>query len=172
MSTFKGLVLAGLLLGSWAHADELGPGLGEPVSHRALSEMDFTVLPNGDGLPAGQGTALLGSALYDQHCASCHGEAGVGGANAALVGGVGSLDTDRPLKTVGSFWPYAPTIFDYVRRSMPYPSPGILTDSEVYSVTAYLLFLNGMIKEDVVVSATTLPRVNMPNRDGFVLGER
>ena len=154
------LVTAGL-------ADER-PDLGVPVDAETLAATDFTVLPNGDGLPDGSGTAAGGAAIYQQHCLACHGEGGTGSVNDSLVGGHGSLATERPQKTVGSYWPYATTIFDYVRRAMPLQAPGTLLNDEVYAVTAYLLFLNGIVGEDKEINSRTLPLVEMPNRDGFV----
>ena len=148
-------------------ADEL-PGLGVPVDPETLANIDFTILPNGDGLPSGSGTAAGGAAIYQQHCLACHGEGGSGNVNEALVGGHGSLTTQRPIKTVGSYWPYATTIFDYVRRAMPLQAPGTLANDEIYAVTAYLLFLNDIVGEVEQINAQTLPLVKMPNRDGFI----
>jgi len=144
------------------------PGLGEPVDQQMLAAIDYTILPNGDGLPAGSGTAVDGLAVYRQNCLACHGDGGSGGVNDALVGGHGSLASDKPLRTIGSYWPYATTVFDYVRRAMPLPNPGVLNDDEIYAVTAYLLYLNEVVGEDEVMNAESLPLVQMPNRDGFV----
>ncbi len=152
-------------------AQEL-PGLGTPVSAAELAELDYTILPDGNGLPAGSGTVAEGEAVFQQHCLACHGEGAAGGINDALTGGQGSLSSDNPLKTVGSFWPHATTIFDYVRRAMPLQSPGILSNDEVYAVTAYLLFQNGIIPADSEVDAESLPQVKMPNREGFIWAYR
>lgn len=143
-------------------------GLGEAVDEAMLARVDFVVLPNGDGLPAGSGTAADGKAVYQQHCLACHGAGGADGINDRLAGGHGSLATAQPQKTVGSYWPYATTIFDYVRRAMPYQSPGTLGNDELYAVTAYLLFVNDIIAENDLLDAESLPLVKMPNRDGFV----
>lgn len=143
------------------------PGLGEPVDADALARIDFTVLPDGDGLPDGSGTAAEGANVYARHCIACHGERGEGNVNDALAGGHGSLASDQPKKTVGSYWPYATTVFDYVRRAMPLQSPGILSNDEVYAVTAYILHINGIVDEEASMNATTLPAVKMPNREGF-----
>lgn len=162
-------VLAGMLVllaAAGTAADET-PGLGNVVDAADLARIDFTVLPDGDGLPAGSGTAVQGAAVYARHCLACHGQGGSGGVNDALVGGAGTLGSERPVKTVGSYWPYATTVFDYVRRAMPLTSPGVLSADETYAVTAYLLFLNGIVAEDAVMDAKTLPSVKMPNRDGF-----
>lgn len=130
--------------------------------------VDFTVLPDGTGLPDGRGNVAQGEVLYRQHCLACHGEGGAGGANDRLTGGVGTIGTDRPVKTVGSYWPYATTLFDYIRRAMPYNSPGTLTNDEIYALTAYLLHVNGIVAADAVIDARLLPAVSMPNREGFV----
>ncbi len=143
------------------------PNLGRSIDAHDLKAFKITVMPDGDGLPPGSGNAQEGSVLYERYCLACHGEKGQGGSNEALVGGLQTLGTSTPLKTVGSYWPYATTLFDYIRRSMPYPTPGALSTREVYSVTAYLLYLNGIVGEDEIMDATTLPRVVMPNRDGF-----
>ena len=143
------------------------PGLGEPVDAVELARIDFTVLPDGDGLPPGAGTAEEGAGVFARHCVACHGEGGQGGINDALVGGAGTLPSERPVKTVGSYWPYATTVFDYIRRAMPLTSPGVLSADETYAVTAYLLFLNGIVPSDRVIDAKSLPDVKMPNRNGF-----
>ncbi|MGE0625538.1 MAG: c-type cytochrome [Pseudomonadales bacterium] len=145
-----------------------GPALGEPVPPEVVRSIDFTVLPDGTGLPRGEGDAAAGLVVYQSECGICHGDGGQGGPNDRLVGGRGSLAAPQPVKTVGSFWPYATTLFDYVRRTMPIHAPGTLTSDQIYAVTAYLLFANGIIDEDAVMNARTLPKVRMPNRDGFV----
>lgn len=145
-----------------------GPGLGQPISQADLSPWDISVGPDGVGLPAGKGTVQQGEAVYAAKCQACHGEKGAGRPNDVLVGGQGSLPGDKPaLKTVGSFWPYPTTFFDYVRRAMPWAEPKTLTNDEVYAVAAYIFNLNGIIKADEVMDAQTLPKVQMPNRDGF-----
>ncbi len=147
------------------------PNLGRTMTAEELAQIDFTILSNGDGLPAGQGDARQGSALFAQHCMACHGAKGVNGINDPLVGGHGSLDTPRPIRTVGSYWPYATTVFDFIRRAMPYNAPGSLSHDEVYALTAYVLFLNGIIEETVSMNAQSLPLVVMPNRDNFQCAE-
>jgi cytochrome c len=149
----------------WSQAT---PGLGESVSASEIAAADFAILPNGDGLPDGSGTAAEGAAVYQQYCFACHGEKGTGGINDTLAGGHGSLTSDRAQKTVGSFWPYATTVFDYVRRAMPLQTPGVLSNDELYAVTAYLLYVNDVIDEYDAINADTLPEVKMPNRDNFV----
>lgn len=142
---------------------EESPNLGAEVSAADLALVDYTVLPDGTGLPAGSGNAKEGAAVYAQNCLACHGEGGKDGLNDRLAGGQGSLLTDKPVRTVGSFWPYATTLFDYVRRAMPYQAPGSLTNDEVYAVTAYVLFLNGIVAEEADMNAETLPQIRMPN---------
>lgn len=172
MSTSDRLILSAglalsLLAGSAAHA---GPELGQPAPADLIAAWDISIAPDGAGLPPGGGTAAEGLAVYEARCMSCHGAGGTGGEGLAdpLVGGIGSLTTDAPLKTVGSYWPHATTLFDYVRRSMPMDAPMSLTDDEVYAVSAYVLSENGIIGATDVMDATTLPAVEMPNRDAFV----
>jgi len=145
-----------------------GPGLGRPASPDEIAAWDISIGPEGAGLPPGRGTAQQGAAIFAAKCAVCHGEKGAGKPNDQLVAGVGSLAGDAPVKTVGSFWPYATTIFDYVRRAMPLPAPKSLSNDEVYALTAYLLQQNGIIGDTEVIDASSLPKVRMPNRDGFV----
>lgn len=145
-----------------------GPDLGKPVSEAEVAPLAISVFPDGRGLPPGRATAVDGVDAYLRHCARCHGTRGQGKPGPALAGGLGSLATKNPVRTVGSYWPYATTLFDYVRRSMPYDAPMSLTDEEVYGVTAYVLWTNGIIGRDTVLDATSLPGVRMPNRAGFV----
>ncbi len=160
---------AGLLLSTgaaWA-----GANLGHPATDAEVAAWDISIGPDGTGLPAGSGTARDGAAVYEAKCLSCHGEGGAGGEGLAdpLVGGIGSLASGQPVKTVGSYWPYATTLFDYIRRAMPFDAPLSLTDDEVYAVSAYLLWRNdGIVAEDQVLDAKTLPAIKMPNSDGFI----
>ena len=147
-------------------------GLGHEATAGELQAAGFTVFPDGKGLPEGQGTAREGSAVYQQFCAACHGRNAEGEDDAALVGGRDSLTSERPRRTVESYWPYATTLWDYVRRSMPYESPGSLTDDEIYAVVAHLLNLMGLVGEDDVLDRESLPKIEMPNRDGFVPDDR
>jgi S-disulfanyl-L-cysteine oxidoreductase SoxD len=144
------------------------PNLGVAADPALISAWDISIPPSGAGLPPGSGTAKQGALVYIAKCQACHGEGGVGKPMDALVGGIGSLATERPVRTVGSFWPYATTLFDYVRRAMPTTAPMSLTNEEVYAVSAYLLNINGIIGENDVMNAQTLPAVRMPNRDGFI----
>lgn len=164
------LIVALGLIGMAAALADDGPGLGEELTAGQLESVDFTIMPDGDGLPAGSGNAITGRDVYNLNCLACHGENGSGGVNDALSGGHGSLTGPRPQKTVGSFWPYATTVFDYVRRAMPFQAPGSLSNEEIYAVTAYLLFVNGIIAEDVAMNAESLPQVKMPNHENFVWG--
>jgi cytochrome c len=148
-------------------------GVGRPPTPDEVRGLGAAIAPDGGGLPEGAGTVAEGRTIYVARCASCHGPGGEGGGvGAALVGGQGSLATARPLKTVGSFWPYPTTVWDYVNRAMPFDQPGLLKPEEVYAVVAYILNLNGIIPDDAVMNASTLPTVKMPNRDGFVADPR
>ena len=145
------------------------PELGRTAAPEEIALWDISIGPDGQGLPPGGGTAKQGETLYAEKCLACHGEKGAGKPNDQLVGGVGSLTGDElPIKTVGSFWPYATTLFDYVRRAMPLNAPKSLTNDEVYAVSAYILQLNGIIGDNDTMNAQTLPKVQMPNRDGFI----
>ena len=151
-----------------------GPyGFGAPPSAEEIAAVDIDAMPDGRGLPPGSGTYQDGREIFMAQCAACHGEdlqgipdVGIGGDR--LIGGRGSLASDSPAKTVESYWPHATTVFDYVKRAMPFHAPGSLSDDEVYAVTAFILGETDIIGRDDVVNAETLPQVQMPNRDGFV----
>jgi len=150
-------------------AAQQSPNLGKPISPEDLASWDISIGPDGAGLPPGSGTVKQGEAVYMAKCQACHGEKGAGTPNDRLVGGQGSLPGDKPpVKTVGSYWPYATTLFDYIRRAMPFNESKSLTNDEVYGVVAYLLNLNGVIPEGETMNAQSLPKVAMPNRDGFI----
>jgi S-disulfanyl-L-cysteine oxidoreductase SoxD len=170
MSTRNHLLAAASSLAvvcSTALADS--PKLGRVATPGEIASWDISVGPDGAGLPAGSGTSKQGEAVYTAKCLACHGEKGAGKPNDPLTGGRGTLAGDQtPIKTVGSFWPHATTIFDYVRRAMPLNESKSLADNEVYAVVAYILHLNGIIGENETINAQTLPKVKMPNRDGFV----
>lgn len=164
------LALGVVVLTAFASAELLaqeGPGLGVVATPAQVAGWALTILPDGTGLPPGSGTSAVGEIVYVQKCLACHGENGVDGINDRLVGGHGSITSDAPIKTVGSFWPYATTVFDYIRRAMPLTAPQSLTDDETYALTAYLLDLNDVIDADEVMNARTLPAVKMPNADNF-----
>ena len=143
-------------------------GFSQPASEDDIARVYLAVMPDGENLPEGSGTAIEGEPLYQLHCASCHGADGEGTLANKLVGGHGTLGSDAPVKTLGSYWPYATTVFNYVRRSMPYLTPMTLTDDEYYAITAFLLNKNDIIAADAEMNSETLPAVVMPNRDGFV----
>jgi cytochrome c len=143
-------------------------GVGRAPTADEVKAWDLTIPFDGVGLPPGSGTAALGEPIYTERCASCHGDRGETGKYDRLVGGRGTLTTDRPVLTIGSFWPHAATLWSYIRRAQPIDEPGSLTADQAYAVTAYLLYLNGVIGEHDVMDARTLPQVKMPNRGGFV----
>ena len=166
------LVAAALLLVAGCARASAGrpetPNLGRPASAAEIAGWDISIAPDGRGLPPGRGTSAEGAVVYAAKCQSCHGERGAGNPNDRLVGGQGTLASATPVRTVGSYWPYATTVFDYVRRAMPYMQPHSMTDDEVYAVTAYLLQLNGIIAAGDEMNARTLPAVRMPNVGSFV----
>lgn len=149
------------------HADTLG--LGRAATAEEIAAWDIDVRPDGQGLPAGQGTALEGEEIFTDQCAYCHGDFGEGVDRwPQLVGGFDTLTKDRPVKTVGSYWPYASTIFDYVHRAMPFGDAQSLSDDDVYALTAYLLYMNDVIEDDeFVLSRASFGEIEMPNVDGF-----
>ena len=150
-----------------------GPNRGQPIDPAALGAWDISVQPDGTGLPPGAGTPAQGARLYAEKCAQCHGSEGQGGVagvtSAPLVGGGAITDIAASLKTIANFWPYATTVFDYIRRAMPWQQPRTLTDDEVYALTAYILARNKLIGDTDTMNAETLPKVRMPNRDGFII---
>ena len=170
-----------ILIAAWtitALAAQIAPapatfGIGRPATPAEISAWDIDVRPDGAGLPPGRGTVKDGETIYAARCASCHGKTGTEGPNDRLVGrepGDGfpfGRDPQRP-KTIGSYWPYATTVFDYIRRAMPPSAPGSLQSDEIYGLVAYLLFLNELVPADAVMDATSLPKVVMPARDRFV----
>lgn len=163
-------LLAGLVaLGGSAAAEPPRLGLGRPATPGEIAAADIDVRADGAGLPPGQGSVEQGEAVYASACAACHGERGqkpVVGA-LRLIGGGGTLATPHALQTVGSYWPFATTLFDYIRRAMPFNAPQSLQPDQVYAVTAFILRLNGIVPDGTVLDASSLPRVQMPNRNGF-----
>jgi cytochrome c len=150
-----------------APAAAQAPQFGQPIAPADIAPWDISIGPDGAGLPSGRGTVAQGAAVYAAKCQACHGEKGAGKPNDQLVGG--SIAPDKPpVKTVGSYWPYATTLFDYIRRAMPFQESQSLTSDETYAVSAYILNLNGIIGANDVLDAQSLPKVRMPNRDGFI----
>lgn len=147
-------------------------GFGRSATEAEIKAWDIEIAPDGAGLPPGRGTVQQGRQTFQQKCAVCHGQSGREGPMNRLVDGQGTLETSQPLKTVGSYWPHATTLFDYIRRAMPFTAPQSLSDDEVYGLVAWLLYQNGIIPEDAVMTPETLPAVRMPNRDGFVADPR
>jgi cytochrome c len=168
------LILAGavaLTAGAALAAAVPSPDLGRTPSAAELAAIDISIPSDGRGLPPGSGTVEQGAAVYAAKCQICHGANGGGGPNDRLTGGVGALASPKPVKTIASYWPYATTVFDYVRRAMPLTAPQSLSNDEVYALTAYLLSVDGVVAKDAKLDAASLPQVRMPNRDGFVSWE-
>jgi len=155
------LAFLAVTMPAMARAD--GPGLGQPLAEAEIPFYARYVMPDGTGLPPGSGTAAQGQPIYAAQCGSCHGETGVEGPIMPPVGPNSSFP-----KPAGHYWPYATTLFDYIRRAMPFPAPKSLSDDEVYAVTAYILYRNGLVAEDEVLNANNLADVEMPNRDNFI----
>ena len=172
MSMFKkilaALILASIAVSSFLASSQETVRLGTPVTEDQLENFDLVAPPDGSGFPTGSGTARQGKAVFDTKCAACHASNGEGTSGNTIIVGGDMHSEQNPLRTVGSFWPYASTIFDYVRRAMPTDAPKSLSNTEVYQVTAYVLFLNGIIDEDMVLNSETLQSVEMPNVDGFI----
>jgi mono/diheme cytochrome c family protein len=145
-------------------------GLGRAVDAAEIARWDIDIKPAGEGLPAGEGTVAAGAAVYQQLCVACHGDQGQGATNDRLVAAFDpnvNYSTGNPARTIGNYWPYATTLFDYMRRAMPHNSPGSLSNRQVYDLTAWLLYRNGIISESTVVNQETLPQVQMPARSLF-----
>jgi cytochrome c len=150
-------------------ADIAPPKLGRPATSDEIARADISIPPDGTGLPAGSGTVEQGAAVFAQKCQVCHGANGAGTPSGdKLTGGIGSLATANPVKTVSSYWPYATTLFDYIRRAMPVTNPQSLQNDEVYAVTAYILSIDNIVPKDATLDKDSLPKVQMPNRAGFV----
>jgi len=165
LSRFPAVALALAIISGTGSAQS--PNLGRPATPEEIAAWDISIGPDGAGLPPGSGTPQQGEAVYVAKCLACHGEKGAGKPNDVLVGGRGTLGDQTPLKTVGSFWPYGTTLFDYVRRAMPLNESKSLSNDEVYAVVAYLLRLNDIIGDNDTISAETLPKISMPNAEGF-----
>ena len=150
------------------------PKFGKQISEADIAAWNIDIrTSDGKGLPSGKGGVAEGKALYDQQCVACHGDAAKGGSMyGTMVGGIGSFTTNTRVLTPGSMYPYAPILFDYLRRTMPMTAPQTLTNDQIYALSAYILNLNGLVAADAVMDAQTLPKVTMPNRDGFILDDR
>ena len=166
-----GLGLSLAFIAPWVQAADLN--LGRTITPQELSGWNITVYADGTGYPAGQGSVARGEQVYQSTCAGCHGQKLEGGAlGPRLAGGKGSLATERPVKTVGSYWPYASTLYDYIRRAMPFQAPQSLSNEDVYSVSGYILHVNELLPADASVDAAVLRKVQMPNKDGFFVDTR
>ena len=166
-----GRILALLLFAGWVApvgSQEVRIQLGTPISEDQLSGFDLIAAPDGSGMPPGAGTARQGREVYELNCLRCHNVNGEGVSGNTVIAGGDMRSEESPLRTVGSFWPHASTLFDFIRRAMPADMPKTLTDEEAYQVTAYVLFLNGIIGEDESINSETLTAIAMPNGDGFV----
>ena len=172
-----GIAMAALVLAcawsGWSADDESGAyGMGKPATEAEIKAWNIDVSSTGEGLPPGQGTVKDGSRVFAAKCAACHGPTGTEGPKDRLIGGRDTLTTSKPVRTIGSYWPYATTLYDYINRAMPFDAPQSLSPDEVYSVIAWLLFQNQIIAEDAVIDAQTLPKIQMPNRNGFIQDPR
>jgi cytochrome c len=157
-----------LVFTSYSYAESNYQALGKPAETLSQQpQWNLSITPDGKGLPKGKGVAAQGEKLFASQCAACHGPKGIGASAEPLIGEVGSLTSDYPEKTVNSYWPYATTLFDYIRRSMPINAPFSLSPNEVYALSAYILSQDAIIDENFELNELTLPRVTMPNRSGF-----
>jgi len=161
------VALLAVVVGAAAADHSPGPKLGVPADAALVSAWNLSIFPDGRGLPEGQGDAVAGQMVYRARCANCHGPEGEGGSGGHLVGR-SALDDPDPDQTVGNYWPYATTLFDFIRRAMPMDKPASLSNDEIYAVSAYLLHLNGIVGREQLLDARSLPRIRMPNRDGFI----
>lgn len=177
-----GVIAATLAICNWDVFAQSKPlqkplGIGRAATAEEIAKVDIDVMPDGRGLPDGKGTAAEGAKVYAAKCASCHGANGQGGSADRLVDRESGKNWDfatnpRLVKTVGNYWPYATTLFDYTQRAMPFMQPGTLTADETYALVAHILALNKIVPEDAVMDRTTLPKVVMPSRDKFVMDNR
>jgi cytochrome c len=162
------MIVASLLSSLTGAAAQAPYGIGRTATPAEIGGWNIDVGRDGRGLPPGSGTVSHGHDVFAQQCAACHGDRGEGGVGDRLVGGQGTLATSKPVRTVGSYWPYAPTLFDYIRRAMPQNAPESLSNDDVYAVSAYILHLNGLLPVDAEIDAKTLAAIKMPNRNMFV----
>ncbi len=164
----RNLLIYSVFLTSNCLALERSPHLGKPISDALVKQWNIDIFPDGTGLPPGKGTVTEGKKIYEQYCQSCHGFEGTGASADELAGAQHGLTDNPPDKIIGTYWPYATTLFDFNRRAMPLNNPGLLNSNQLYAVTAYLLYLNGLIDDKHPMDAYRLKRVKMPNRDGFI----
>ena len=167
------LLAATALVGAGLPASAQTLGLGRAALPAEIAAWDVSVQPNGHGLPVGSGDVLTGEDLWVENCAMCHGDFGEGaGAYPVIAGGDGTLTNRRPVKTVGSYWPYLSTVFDYVHRSMPFGSAQTVSVDETYAITAFLLYSNGLVEDDFVLTRDNFTEITLPNADGFYVDDR
>ena len=168
------LLLTSLGFGRADAQQDAKPRFGKPIAEADIAAWDIDIrTSDGKGLPAGKGSVAEGRTIYAAQCAVCHGEDAKGGPMyGTMVGGIGSFTTDARVLTPGSMYPYAPILFDYVRRTMPMDAPQSLSDDQVYALAAYILNLNGLVAADAVMDAKSLPKIVMPNRNGFIRDDR
>ena len=170
----SGLVLAMSFGGVVADSSKPDVSFGEAITEADIAAWDIDIeTPTGKGLPAGSGSVTQGKALFDAQCVACHGADAAGGSQyGSMVGGIGSFVTEKRRLTPASMYPYAPILFDYIRRAMPMNNPQSLSDDETYALTAYIYALNDLIEDDAVLDATSLAAISMPNKDGFIVDDR
>jgi S-disulfanyl-L-cysteine oxidoreductase SoxD len=168
MSTRRVIVVLWLAAAVPLAAQSPTYSVGRPPTPEEIRGLGAAIAPDGAGLPEGSGTVAAGRELFAAQCSRCHGPNGEGNVGPILVGGQGTLASPKPLKTVGSYWPYATTLWDYINRAMPFDQPGLLKPPEVYAAVAYILNLNGIIRADQIVDTKSLPKIVMPNRNGFI----
>jgi S-disulfanyl-L-cysteine oxidoreductase SoxD len=171
LETLAALLLMALT-GCGAQAASGKLGIGRAATDGEIAGWNIDIGRDGKELPPGSGSVQDGRRMFEEKCASCHGQNAEGGIGDRLVGGQGTLTSAKPVKTVGSFWPYAPTLFDYIRRAMPMNAPQSLSNQEVYALSAYILNLNGLVPENATLDARSLAEIRMPNRNGFVADPR
>ena len=167
--SMRKLIAAGALLAACSAASAQSPNLGKPISPEDLASWDISIGPDGVGLPPGSGSVEKGASVYAEQCTPCHGTFGEGeGRYPKLAGGEGSLTSERPEPSVGSYWPFAVTLFDYINRAMPFQAPHSLSANDVYALTAYVLHINNIVGNNFVADRDSLPKVKMPNHDKFI----
>jgi mono/diheme cytochrome c family protein len=167
-SALTAFIVFAALLGAGRASAQTPYGIGRVATPAEIAGWNIDVGRDGSGLPPGSGTVSHGREVFEQQCAACHGDKGQGGVGDQLVGGQGTIASAKPVRTVGSYWPYAPTLFDYIRRAMPQNAPQSLSNEDVYAVSAYLLHLNGLLPADTTLDAKTMAAIKMPNRNMFV----